>query len=151
MKRLSLLVFLAAGAFAQPAGVHTVYILPMAGGLDQYLAEWLTRQHVMQVVTDPKAADAVLTDRLGEAFEQKMAEIHPADKDKDKTGNAGDGSTTHNAFRTTGARGTIFLVDAKSRAVLWSDHENPPSSTSDKNLNHEAERIVKKLQAKPAN
>ncbi len=159
MKRLSLLVFLAAGAFAQPAGVHTVYILPMAGGLDQYLAAWLTREHVLQVVTDPKAAEAVLTDRIGDAFEQKMAEIRPPvkdDKDKDdqdkddkadKTGGAG---TTHNAFRTTSSRGTIFLVNAKSRAVLWSDHENPPSYASDKTLNRQAERIVKKLQAKPA-
>lgn len=150
MKRLSLLVFLAAGAFAQTAGVHTVYLLPMAGGLDQYLAEWLTREHVIQVVTDPKVADAVLTDKLGEGFEQKMAEIRPPakeDKDKDK---ADSGAATHNSFRTTAARGTIFLVDAKTRAVLWSDHENPPASLSDKSLNREAERIVKKLQAKPA-
>jgi hypothetical protein len=162
MKRLSLLVFLAAGAFAQPAGVHTVYILPMAGGLDQYLAEWLTREHVLMVVTDPKAADAVLTDRLGDAFEQKMAEIRPpvkdkdrdtdkdSDKDKDKADKTGGAVTAHNAFRTTASRGTIFLVDSKSRVVLWSDHENPPGYATDRTLNREAERIVKKLQAKPA-
>lgn len=151
MKRLPLLVFLAAGAFAQTEGVHTVYVLPMAGGLDQYLAAWLTREHVMQVVTDPKAADAVLTDRLGDTFEQKMAEIHPPAKDKaDKTDKTDSSITTHPAFRTSATRGTIFLVDAKSRAVLWSDHEKPPSSVSDKSLNREAERIVKKLQAKPA-
>ncbi len=154
MKRLPLLVFIAAGAFAQLPGVHTVYILPMAGGLDQYLAEWLTREHVMQVVTDPKAADAVLTDRLGDAFEQKMAEIRPPMKDdkgdKDAASKTAGEGTTHNAFRSTGIRGTIFLVDAKSRAVLWSDHENPPGSASDKSLNREAEHIVKKLQAKPS-
>jgi hypothetical protein len=164
MKRLSLLVFLAAGAFAQPAGVRTVYILPMAGGLDQYIAEWLTREHVLMVVTDPKAADAVFTDRLGDTFEQKMAEIRPPvkekdkdqdkgkdnDKDKDKADNSAGAVTVHNAFRTTASRGTVFLVDAKSRVVLWSDHENPPSYASDKTLNREAERIVKKLQAKPA-
>jgi hypothetical protein len=149
MKRLSLLVFLAAAAFAQLTGAHKVYILPMAGGLDQYLAEWLTRAHVMEVVTDPKIADVVLTDRLGEVFEQRMAEIHPPEKTTETTNNSGTG-TTHNAFRTTAARGTIFLVDAKSRAVLWSDHENPPGSNSDRNLNHEAERIVKKLREKPA-
>jgi hypothetical protein len=155
MKRLSLLVLFATGAFAQPAGVHTVYILPMAGGLDQYLAEWLTREHVMQVVTDPKAAEAVLTDRIGDAFEQKMAEIHPPEKDKDKdktdkTDKTDGAGTSHNAFRTTASRGTIFLVDSKSRAVLWSDHENPPGYASDKTLNREAERIVKKLREKPA-
>jgi len=156
MKRLSLLVFLATGAFAQLANVHTVYILPMAGGLDQYLADWLTREHVLQVVTDPKAADAVITDRLGEAFEQKMAGIHPPakaatdEKEKDKDSTEAGAGTTHNAFRSTSARGTIFIVDAKTRAVLWSDHEKPPSYTSDRNLNREAERIVKKLREKPA-
>jgi hypothetical protein len=149
MKRLFLLVFLAAGAFAQPAGVHTVYILPMAGGLDQYLAEWLTREHVLQVVTDPKAADAVMTDRLGEAFEQRMAEIHPPPKETKEDDNSKTDSApaTHNAFRSTAARGTIFLVDAKTRAVLWSDHEKPPSSTSDSNMDREAARIVKKLKS----
>jgi hypothetical protein len=68
MKRVSLLVLLGTAAFAQTAGVRTVYILPMAGGLDQYLAGWLTREHIMQVVTDPRAADAVFTDRLGARF-----------------------------------------------------------------------------------
>jgi hypothetical protein len=57
-----------AGA-ADLAGVHKVYVLPMARGLDQYLANRLTTEHVFQVVTDPKTADAVLTDRIGEGFE----------------------------------------------------------------------------------
>ena len=85
MKYSPAIAFLAISAFGQPA-LRTVYVLPMAGGLDQYLAEWLTRDHVMQVVTDPKIADVVLTDRLGEAFEQKMAEIRPKeDKKADST------------------------------------------------------------------
>jgi hypothetical protein len=150
MKCLSILVFLGAGAFAQLANVRSVYILPMAGGLDQYLASGLTREHILRVVTDPKEADALITDRLGEAFEQRMAEIHPpvkAEKDDAKT--AGEGQT-HNAFRTTAARGTIFLVDAKTGAVLWSDHEKPPHDTTDQSMNRQAERIVKKLREKPA-
>ena len=57
---------------------HTVYVLPMAGGLDQYLAQRLSSDHVMKVVADPKLADVVLTDRLGEAFEQKLADITAA-------------------------------------------------------------------------
>jgi hypothetical protein len=155
MKRLPLLVLFAASAFAQLAGVHTVYVLPMAGGLDQYLAEWLTREHVVQVVADPKAADAVLTDRLGEAFEQKMAAIRPPVKDKDaksdKSDNTGgEGAQVRPPFHSSASSGTIFLVDAKSRAILWSDHEKPPASTTDKALDREAERIVKKLQAKAA-
>ena len=118
---------------------RTVYVLPMSGGLDQFLAQWITREHVMQVVTDPKIADVVLTDRLGEAFEQKMAEIHPKDDKKSD-------STAHNAFRSSNGRGTVFLVDAKSHVVLWSDYEKVRDSTSNETLNREAERIAKKLQ-----
>lgn len=136
------MAFLAIAAFGQSAP-RTVYVLPMAGGLDQFLAQWLTRDHVMQVVTDPKIADAVLTDRLGEAFEQKMTEIHP--KDEKKSGKA-DSSNVHNAFRSSRGRGTVFLVDARSRAVLWSDYEKVPASGSNDKLNQEAERIAKKLQ-----
>lgn len=142
MKRLLLLAFVAGlAAFAAdgPSAPRTVYILPMAGGLDQYLAQWLTREHVMQVVTDAKIADAVMTDRIGEAFEQKMAEIHPKDDKKSD-------STSRNQFRASKGRGTVFLVDAKSRQVLWSDYEKVPGTISNDNLNHEAERIAKKLQ-----
>jgi hypothetical protein len=126
---------IAASAQSAP---RTVYVLPMAGGLDQFLAMWLTREHVMQVVADPKIADVVLTDRLGEAFEQKMAEIHPKD---DKKSDA----AAHNTFRSGKERGTVFLVDAKSR-VLWSDYEKVPDSVSNESMNREAERIAKKLQ-----
>lgn len=138
------MAFLAVTAYGQSAP-RTVYVLPMAGGLDQFLAQWLTHDHVMQVVADPKIADAVLTDRLGEAFEQKMAEIHPkADNKDDKKSDSS--AAAHNAFRSTKGRGTVFLVDAKSRQVLWSDYEKIPGSNSNDGLNHEAERIAKKLQ-----
>ena len=46
---------------------HGVYAAD-ARGLDQYLANRLTDDHIFQVVTDPKQADAVFTDRIGEAF-----------------------------------------------------------------------------------
>ena len=114
----------------------------MAGGLDQYLAQWLTKDHVMQVVTDPKAAEVVMTDRLGEAFEQKMQQIHPEAADKKS-----DDSAPH-SFRSSKVQGTIFLVDAKSRQVLWSDYQKPPRSNSDKDLNRAAEQIAKKLSGK---
>jgi hypothetical protein len=138
MKYSPAMAFLALAAFGQSTP-RTVYVLPMAGGLDQFLAQWLTRDHVMQVVADPKIADVVLTDHLGETFEQKMAEIRP--KDDKKTDSA-----AHNTFRSSRGRGTVFLVDAKSREVLWSDYEKVPDSTSNDSLNHEAERIAKKLQ-----
>src|ERR1700685_3154978 len=121
MKRVPIFVIFAVLACAQYAGPKTVYILPMADGLDQYLAQWLTQDHIMQVVADPKTAEVVMTDRLGEAFEQKMKEIRP---DGDKKSD----DTAHNTFRSTKPRGTIFLVDAKTRQVLWSDYQKPPRS-----------------------
>lgn len=139
MKYLTLLVLLAASAFGQAAAPRSVYIFPMAGGLDQYLAQWLTRDHVMQVVTDAKLADTVLTDRLGDAFEQKLAEIHPKDDKKTDT-------ATPNVFRAGRARGTVFLVDPKSRRVIWSDYERVPGSNSNDSLNRQAERIAKKME-----
>jgi len=153
MKTLAAMAFIAfgLGVFNAPgqSAPRTIYVLPMANGLDQYLAQRLTSDHVMKVVADPKIADVVLTDRLGEAFEQKLAEIRAAankdaskkdDKDKDDT-------RTHAAFRSSKGKGTIFLVDARSREVLWSDYEKVPVSTSSDVLNREAERIAKKLQA----
>jgi hypothetical protein len=59
-------------AGAELSSVHTVYLLPMGSALDQYLANRLTSEHVFQVVTDPKLADAVFTDRIGSAFEEKL-------------------------------------------------------------------------------
>ena len=140
MKRLSALtsstcgILLATVLNAQIAGVRTVYILPMAGGLDQFLAAELTREHVLQVVADPKTADAVLTDYLGEGFEKRVAKIHPRDEDKDDTGEI------HPSFQSGKSKGTVFLVDLKSRNVLWSDYEKPSRSP-----NREAARVVEKL------
>src|ERR1700722_17305840 len=108
MKYLPLLALSTIVAFGQSTP-RTVYILPMAGGLDQYLAESLTRHNVMQVVTDPKLADTVLTDRLDAALEQKLAEFRPNDKKSD--------STPPSSFRSSRKRGTIFLINVKSRDV----------------------------------
>src|SRR5687768_12375336 len=64
---------------ADPAlmNVKTVYVMPMGRGLDQYLANHLTQNRIFDVVTDPALADAVLSDRLGPAFEQAFAELYP--------------------------------------------------------------------------
>jgi hypothetical protein len=142
MKRFPILaLFATLMASAQYNGPKTVYILPMSAGLDQYLAQWLTKDHIMQVVADPKTAEVVMTDRLGDAFERKMKEIHPGDEKKSE-------DNTHNNFRTSKPRGTIFLVDAKSSQVLWSDYQKPPRSNSDGDLNRAAERIAKMLSGK---
>jgi len=57
--------------------VNKVYILGMTGGLDQYLASRLTSMGVFQVVADPQKADAVITDRIGEPFENRLKELYP--------------------------------------------------------------------------
>lgn len=64
-------------ASANLSEVKTVYILPMGSGMDQYLASRLTRGGVLQVVTDPAKADALLTDHLGAAFEASIKELYP--------------------------------------------------------------------------
>lgn len=138
MKRFGLLLVLAVSSFAQSAP-KSVYVLGMSGGLDQYLAEWLTRNHVVQVVADPKAADAVLTDSLGESFEQKMSKLHPA-------AGAKESDDSRPAFHSASPRGTIFLVDANTRQVLWSDFEKAPRTRSASHLNGLARRISEKLQ-----
>src|SRR5450432_3234991 len=80
MKRLVLLVSCSAALAcgADLANVHTVYVLKMSKGMDQYLANRLTNDHVFQVVTDPKLADAILTDRIGESFQAKLEELFPS-------------------------------------------------------------------------
>jgi hypothetical protein len=83
-------VMMSIGVCAAGLGdIKTVYLLPMSSGLDQYLAQQLTAEAVLQVVTDPQKADAVLTDHLGESFEQTVADLYqPKPKPDDK---AGDG------------------------------------------------------------
>ena len=147
MKSIAAVALFAAVLSAQYAGPRTVYILPMTAGLDQYLAQWLTKDHVMTVVADPAAADVVMTDRLGEGFEEKLKQIRPelaksAGSDKN---DKGSGATTQHRFTTAKTQGTIFLVDPKTRKVVWSDYQKPPRSHSDRDLNRTAEEIAKTL------
>ena len=139
MTRLTLLAFFAISALSQPA-LRSVYLLPMADGLDQYLAGQIAREHVMQVVADPKLADAVMTDRLNPAFAQLLATLHPRDEDDEADG-------LHHSFKSTTAKGSLFLVDVKSRQVIWSSWDKPARNSSGARLNDEAGRIVKKLQS----
>src|SRR6266542_3025838 len=112
----ALLVGMALGAGV--TDVQAVYLLPMAGGLDQHLANRLTSTGVFRVVTDPKLADAIFTDQLGAAFEQKLVDLFPPpdSEDTDKTDKSGKAAPHVSTFGH--ARGTVFLVDLKSRAVL---------------------------------
>src|SRR5437879_13910626 len=91
MKWFALLVaasLMPAGASAANLGdIKTVYLLPMSGGLDQYLAIRLTTGSILQVVTDPQKADAIFTDRIGSGLEETLDALYnekSKDKDKDK-------------------------------------------------------------------
>ncbi len=201
MKRCLCLLPLA-GALAcaaDLAGVHSVYLLPMARGMDQYLANQLTSEHVFRVVTDPKLADAVFTDHISEGFQEQLEGFSPSPKPPEpakpassespaKSGDetpakaaspeslakSGDEApakpaslnpkakpdepappdllaktenTLSNPATSSGfsrARGTVFLVDAKSRQVIWSIYA-PPKDFDGKEMNRTASDIVSHL------
>src|SRR5438105_4290906 len=99
-KRILAAAFVALSLTAVADNVHPalpevkrVYLLPMTSGLDQYIANWLTKAGRFEVVTDPANADAIFTDRLGPAFEQKWAELYPPPKTEDEENH----ENTHNA------------------------------------------------------
>jgi hypothetical protein len=167
MKRLGVLV-LFCGAWLGAADlttVRSVYILPMRNGLDQYLANRLTNGGVFRIVTDPTLADAVLTDHIGAAFESQLEDMspkpepvkkvqvepQPAPKKKedatkpapliDTDTKAHDLPKTSSFGRTTGA---IFLVDEKSRQVLWSVFD-PPKGSESKEMDRTASDIVSRI------
>ena len=129
--------------------------------MDQFLANRLMRLGAMQVVADPQAADAVVTDHLGETFEKKMGELYPPMKDQDedadtnrdaKSGKKDDDAPAQLRPSSFGrGKGTLFIVDRKSRNVLWSIYERPKNSRPDE-MNKTAERVVHQLKRdlKPA-
>lgn len=161
---------LLAATAALPAGldaVRTVYFLPMSNGLDQYMANRLAAESLFEVVTDPKLADAVFTDQIGLAFERRLDEFFPpekppaAEESKDgkesgaKTGEKlpegsariGEGYATRMSTFSRG-KGNVFLVDLKSRRVIWSAFERPrPTSPDqlDKTSAHIVARLKKSL------
>ena len=145
---------LAAAMNPQLKQVTTVYILQMSGSMDQYLANRLTTMGVFQVVTDPQKADAIVTDRLGESFETKLNELYPPppapkpvekdDKKEDKSKAADLGGGGIRTLGFTRGRGNFFIVDRKSRNVLWSVYE-PPKNSSEVELSKTADRVVRRL------
>jgi hypothetical protein len=144
------------------SGVKSIYVMPMARGLDQYVASRLTSEHLFKVVTDPKLADAVLTDRIGDAFQIQLESMNPepppaaekAAKKEDKreeapktrlvtdTVNKLDNPALNSSFGR--GKGTIFLVDKKTRQVMWSTYD-PAKGTDGKELDRTASDIVSRL------
>lgn len=142
---LAVLAFSVSLYAAQVGQVKTVYVMPMLNGMDQYLTSRLTANKVVQVVTDPQKADAVLTDAVGPVFEEKFAEVY---RSKEKTdAKAAKNAESGEVFARVGggkARGTVFLVDPKSHEVIWSVYELPKDTSPD-GLNRSANRISDKL------
>ena len=140
--------------------VQAVYILPMGNGMDQYLANRLTASGVFRVVADPKKADTIFTDKLGETFERRMEELYPppppaapvstGDKDKDKERDDKDkikAEEKRNALpmSTLGrGHGNFFLVDRATRGVIWSVYLRPKNLQPD-TLNHVADHVVARI------
>ena len=144
MRFLVVLAMFAGLLRAEFGSVQTVYVMPMAGGLEQFVAQRLAREKVLRVVADPRQADAVLTDRIGDAFEQRMAELFPGEPRPRAENEKPKDDRPVRAFATGRGRGTIFLVDAKSRHVIWSVYEKARTRTPEE-MNRTAGRIVEQL------
>jgi hypothetical protein len=126
--------------------VDSVYLLPMSNGLDQHLANRLTASGVFRVVADPKQAQAVFTDKLGEAFEERLNALFPAAAEKPSAGEKAVQTAAPPASSFGRGKGTIFLVDIGTRRVLWSTYEKPRNSSADEQ-DRTARRVVESLKS----
>jgi type IV secretory pathway VirB10-like protein len=77
-----------------------------------------------------------------------------AAKDKEKAAKDKADSQREQLMRVTSfgrGKGTFFLVDRRTRSVIWSDYEKPKSTSADE-LNKIAEKVVNQLKhdLKPA-
>jgi hypothetical protein len=150
------LALLAPALFAiDPAArdVKSVYILRMGNGLDQFLASELLKGGVYTITTDPQKADALFTDSLGESFEKKYEALYPPPpppkKKEDENEEKKDTLTQEPMIRVGNStmgrgKGTVFLVDRKSRNLLWSMNRQP-KNTGSKELVTQARKIVEQL------
>jgi hypothetical protein len=140
-------VLLATGApDPQLTEIHSVYLLPMSGNLDQFLAVRLNSSKIFLVVTDPKKADAVFTERIGPNFEDALKELYANDsKDAKDAKDKKDEYARPTMKPLSNGKGSLFLVDRKSKNVVWSTYDKPKSNRAD-DENQLAQRIVSKLE-----
>ena len=149
------------GSTAALTQVKTVYLLPMSHGMDQYLANRLTRGSVVQVATDPQQADSLITDHLGADFEASVKELYPEvkpaavlaksdDEQKDASEPPAGDDQKSSQLKSSGAerppvpgrsRGMIFLVKRATGQVLWSTYHDP-SIRRPKDLDRMAGKIA---------
>jgi hypothetical protein len=136
--------------------VRNVYLLPMSGGLDQFIAGRLAAQGRYNVVTDPEQADALITDRIGADFEERFAELYPPPPppNDEKEKKAAEEPSVATLFgESAGGRrissfgrgkGNVFLIDRGSKRVLWSTWLRPRGTRPD-DLHRSAETVVDRL------
>ncbi len=127
--------------------VKKVYLLPMTNGLDQFVANELTRGGRFTVVTDPSLADTIMTDRLGDTFEKKFSELYPspdAGKETKESTRAREEPPVRLGGGFGRSKGTVFLVQRTNKKVLWSYYAKPRSARSE-DQNYLAKKIVNRL------
>jgi hypothetical protein len=124
--------------------IHTVYLLPMSGNLDQYLAVTLNGSNIFLIVTDPKKADAIFTERIGANFEEALKELYASDS-KDSKDKKDDEYARPTMKPLSNGKGSLFLVDRKTRNVVWSTYDRPKSNRPD-DINQLAQKIASKLE-----
>ena len=158
---VSLFAYPLAGADWERLGrVQKVYLWPMSDSLDQFLAEQVATEGVFDVVVDPKRAQAILTDRISSKFLEGMEELFPtpeeiteAKKEEEEEEGADDpGSALAGAYRVerspiysaSRAEGAVFLVDVRTREVLWSTFLKGYDTTP-KAMHRQARMVVMRL------
>ncbi len=123
---------------------RTVYVVSMANGLNSYIASRLTRSGVVWVVLEPESAEAVLTDRVDEAF-WAWSTMHYKVASKNSNLAIHDDDPFRFKHLSMGPyRGTVFLVDPRNGLILWSMYEPTPNTTSNA-LNLAATHIAASL------
>jgi hypothetical protein len=142
---LPLLCFTVSAGDLQPRlKTRTVYIVPMANGLNSHIASRLTSAGVVSVVLEPESAEAVLTDRVDETF-WAWSTMHY--KQASKNSNVAlheDDPFRFQHWSMRPYRGTLFLVDPRNGLILWSLYE-PASNTTAKALDLAATHIAASL------
>ncbi len=149
MKRIVCILACTAAALcgADLASVRSVYVMPMSRGMDQYLANRLAAERLFKVVSDSKLADAVFTDHLGDDLTSSLDDLSPAKPaqegdSKSSTAPVNKLDTVSSSFGRS--KGVFFLVDAKTRQVVWSTFEAPQRFDS-RHLDRTASDIVSRL------
>ncbi len=134
-------------AAADLGSAQPIFFWAMQSSLDQYLAEQAAGS--LNVTMDPQMAKAIMTDRIDQPFLEAMDELFPvegrAEPEKSDDSIEGNFQMARPSNRPRGTpRGTIFLVDVKTRRVLWSTFLGDFDSTP-KSLHREAQKVIDRL------